>query len=52
LTQTRHEQNICEKLQWPFKKQQGRYTKIPEFITETNKQNYSCEYIFLKKNRK
>jgi len=32
--------------------QQGKYTKLSEFITELNKENYSCKCIFLKKNSK
>jgi len=35
LTQFRHEYNSCEKLQWPFLRQQWKYTKIQESINRT-----------------
>ena len=45
--QFQHEQNGCEKFCGHFQSQQGKYTKVLEFINKIPSiKNYSCEYNF------
>ena len=54
LTQMRHEQNGCEKLQRPFSKiQWGKHTKMQEFMKRTRQVKIiAVNIFFVKKNRK